>query len=155
MSINIILPSSPSRVGLVPASTAFDAGELLWRDSADGLIKPASLFTNMGVDATATQTNFSAVFAGIAQDRRLVGENAQALKSFLDIAIADCDCPAQTFKVGDKVGVLRSGVPNVTNGTVTAAASLTTAIGVVVGTYGNNATKVRVKFVSKLFNLMI
>jgi hypothetical protein len=150
MSINRVLPDYTSLNEPFEASTAVNIGDLTFFD-ASGNIEPANSRADTG-SALGNQLDFAPIFAGVSEDKRLVGETTVQQRVICPDGVFDCTIASGTYTPGQMVGIARDSVNNVNlNQQVAVVTDPAAAIGtILIG--GASVTTVRCRLQSKLFN---
>ena len=98
-----------------PASTAVAIGDLLFWNDSSNYAQKASARTDTGALAT-NQSDFSALFLGVAADQRLAGETSTSPQSdrlVIAEGVFDLPCASASFEFGDLVGIDRDSTNSV------------------------------------------
>ena len=135
----------------VTSAVVIEAGDLLYWDSTNSTVKPASSISYSSL--AQAQEDFAADFVGMAGDRSRDGDTDDIQ---VDTAgIAEFECASTTFEIGDMVGVDdNSGGAALEDQKVIAVSSSDLAIGRVTKRYSSSTTSVRVELFPKYTNLV-
>lgn len=84
--------------GPVASATVIAIGDLLWYDTSDDTLKPASDFT-WTTDLATTQAGFSAAFAGVARSASAAGETDNVTYDRSSRAVYEYDVASGTYNL--------------------------------------------------------
>lgn len=126
--------------GPVLAATVIEIGDLLFYDTGDGTLKPASDLA-FNTSLAQTKTDFAAAFAGVAMEASADGETGDV--GFARAGVFEFDAAAATFNLFEQVQPADDGNQTLDNQTVEAGTD--GAIGYVVKEYGSNTTRVLIE----------
>jgi hypothetical protein len=129
----------------VDADTVIEKGDLLWLDTTDDVVKPASDFT-WDTDLATTQGGFAAVFVGVAYEASADGDTADISVDVSADTVYEMDCASASFKVSDPVGPAKQ-TGNALEDQKVVAAAAAASVGRVQETV-SASTKVKVSFAS-------
>ncbi len=85
----------------VDSGTVIEAGDLVFLDTDD--VKPASDFT-WDTDLATTQSEFAAVFLGVAQQQSADGDTDDVSVDLSPFSVYEFDVNSATYEVGDSLG---------------------------------------------------
>ena len=115
----------------VGSTTQINVGDLVWLDTATGLVKPANAFT-WTTNLATTQANFAAKFLGVAVTGHTAGDatTTEIQVETSPMALWQVGCVANTFYNGDMIAPAQDGSNNNLSNTVVAkTATVACAIG--------------------------
>lgn len=131
----------------VIAAVETQIGDLVWWDSANSTIKPASDYT-YGASLAVTQEGFAKVFAGLCTQHSGAAnaDNKLSEVSVDSAGVKEFACAAATFDIGDLVGMDdNAGGTALEDQQVIAVTDPRLAIGRVARRYSSNTTSVLVE----------
>lgn len=132
-----------------PDVTAISIGDLLYWDSANGVLKPLTSLTT-GASEAADQESIAATFAGVSKSARRVTDTPAGPVRVLPECVMDFPCVSFTPVFGDLVGPTWDGGSALVNQKVKKVTDKKLAIGVVVKNYAAATTTVKVAFFSPI-----
>ncbi|WP_347245373.1 DUF2190 family protein [Thermogutta sp.] len=126
------------------ASDSIDIGDLLFWDSTNSAVRPASAVS--GADYATKAANFAAAFVGVAMSSHAAGSTDNVLVA--TNGDFEFDCPTGTAYV-PLDGVQIGNGSAVANQTVVKTATAANMIGKVIAPKAASATKVKVRITTK------
>ena len=133
----------------VATATVIYIGDMVYLDTSNNVVKPASDYT-WNTDLATTQASFAAFFLGIAGDQSAVGDTDKVKVDISPLAVYEMDCPSGTFEGDETLGPDQTGSGS--SATLMAQqleeATSTSAIARVRQTYASATTMVKVSFAS-------
>lgn len=150
MALPVVLGGGDDRLHYAFDGTILvNKGDLVYHTGDD--VKPASSQADQG-SQIANQIEFARRFAGVAQDTRLLADVLAVTKFSVSTDITmEVDCTSATFEVGDMVAAVEhSGGTYLEDQKVVKTLNPALCIGKVIERVASAATRVKVRFISKV-----
>ena len=128
----------------VASATVISKNDMLWYDTTNDVVKPASDFA-WTTDLATTQGNFAAVFVGVAEESSASGDTDDISVDTSSASVYAMPCASATFNLNDTVGPAKQSGNALENQKVVAAVAAA-SIGRVDRKTDGAETSVRVSF---------